>query len=57
MGRKDHQHDHHRHETKSGHTPKSLRTQRDQDQDNHSLSHCCGVCQDSPLGNYGQGLI
>lgn len=32
-------------------------TQADQDQNDHRLPHCCGVCQDSPLGDTGQGLI
>lgn len=42
---------------KHQHTPQDLRTQRDQDQDDHRLPHCCGVCQDAPGGDQGQGLL
>jgi len=49
--RHDHSQEQHRH------TDRALWTQRDQDQNDDRLPHCCGHCQDSPLGDVGQGLI
>lgn len=40
-----------------GRIARSLWTERDQDQNDHRKPHCCGVCQDSPGGDQGQGLI
>lgn len=39
------------------HIHQSRWTQGDQDQNNHKLPHCCGVCQDSPIGDVRQGLM
>jgi hypothetical protein len=36
---------------------RDLWTQRDQDQNDDRLPHCCGVCQDSPGGDQGQGML
>jgi hypothetical protein len=49
----NHNHRQERHQ----HTDRDLWTQRDQNQHDDRLSHCCGHCQDSPLGDVGQGLI
>ena len=40
-----------------GKTPRDLWSQPDEDQNDSTQPHCCGVCQDSPIGDQGQGLI
>jgi hypothetical protein len=59
MSNRSHHHNRDRTErgSHSGNTPRSLWVVSDQDQDDHSKPHCCGVCQASSAGDYGQGNL
>jgi hypothetical protein len=40
-----------------GRVPKSKWTHADQDQNDHSQPHCCGVCEHSPGGEQQRGMV